>query len=245
MKKIFTVLITILSFGTFGQVTDSIELFRGFLLDDGIIIHELELEIMNRGTVKVKCQGYIDYDTTHILRLHLDSTFNLPSYSSDYEVVYTLEYTSLSKYYHKVTIDGSVAYDYCNGGAHSSSSIFRNYFNIDSVQKATLNPCHGSVNNTESIRIKVWIRFKTSGVSVDEYNSMNTEIYPNPATNDINFTDQELNGSTCQIFDMSGAKVLETTIAKGRVDISSLKESMYFLKITDDGKIYQSRLYKK
>jgi hypothetical protein len=57
-------------------------------------------------------------------------------------------------------------------------------------------------------------------------------IYPNPATNNIQFSGVDINGRLITIYDLSGVQKLNVIGKQQTLDISSLQPGMYFITIT-------------
>lgn len=73
----------------------------------------------------------------------------------------------------------------------------------------------------------------------------NLEVFPNPATNFINFTDDnELQGSQVIITDMAGRLVLNTEYKK-KMTVNSIEPGTYLIQIiTKNNEIHQCKFVK-
>ena len=71
-------------------------------------------------------------------------------------------------------------------------------------------------------------------LSVSEINNNSISIYPNPASN-ILFIDGLKHNSTASIFDINGKILINKQIINNQIDISSLPNGFYIIKITEEG----------
>lgn len=84
--------------------------------------------------------------------------------------------------------------------------------------------------------------------SVNDFSSKNEiRIYPNPAKNSLTISFENNNSSTIQIVDITGKIVLTKKLIKTieRLDISSLQNGMYFIKIQSNEKDFVQKLIVK
>ena len=85
-------------------------------------------------------------------------------------------------------------------------------------------------------------------VGVDHYVSpkeSNYAVYPNPAVNQCFVTaNTESESSLCQLFDLSGRMVLQTTLTSGvnTLNLTGFTPGYYLLKITDDKTVVTKKL---
>ncbi|MBA5792931.1 T9SS type A sorting domain-containing protein [Flavobacterium sp. xlx-214] len=77
--------------------------------------------------------------------------------------------------------------------------------------------------------------FETNAASVKENNILGLNIFPNPATDIINITSNSNLEKNVQLFDLTGKKVLDTTVVS-EMNVSSLNAGIYVAKITEAGK---------
>ncbi len=70
-------------------------------------------------------------------------------------------------------------------------------------------------------------------------------VYPNPASNQCFITaNTESETSLCQLFDLSGRMVLQTTLTPGvnNMNLQNLTSGCYLMKITDDKVVTTKKL---
>lgn len=77
--------------------------------------------------------------------------------------------------------------------------------------------------------------YETKTSSVKENNILGLNIFPNPATDIINITSNSNLEKNVQLFDLTGKKVLDTTVVS-EMNVSSLNAGIYVAKITEAGK---------
>jgi lysophospholipase L1-like esterase len=80
-------------------------------------------------------------------------------------------------------------------------------------------------------------------VSVNEHTLNTLEVFPNPVRNTIHIEAQGI--SSISIITMSGLIVIQQNTNSGIVDVSSLKQGVYIVKISVDGTDYFSRIVKR
>ena len=73
------------------------------------------------------------------------------------------------------------------------------------------------------------------GLSIDETNKLQVQVYPNPAKNTI-YINGILNKATVEVFSIEGRKVQTYTITGNSVLNTNLSSGMYLFKITSEGK---------
>jgi polyhydroxybutyrate depolymerase len=77
--------------------------------------------------------------------------------------------------------------------------------------------------------------------NVENQAAILSDIYPNPASNFINIG---IDNANVSIFDITGKLVLNNTSSNNQtIDISSLSEGMYIVKLNNDGKISEQKLH--
>jgi len=76
---------------------------------------------------------------------------------------------------------------------------------------------------------------------------VSTRVYPNPATDVLNISVKDLNTFEYEIYDMSGAQVLNgfSSNASVTVNVSDLNRGIYMVKITGRGKSFTGKFVKK
>ncbi len=70
--------------------------------------------------------------------------------------------------------------------------------------------------------------------NVNKLNLETVDIFPNPATNIINIEVENVLELEVTIYDLTGKLILKT-VNQSRINISSLAQGVYLLKITDLG----------
>jgi len=104
------------------------------------------------------------------------------------------------------------------------------------VQTVSNPPINGILNIVEGV---------FTGVD-DQVLSPAFTVFPNPADNVLNISaDQDLGGSIVTVMDVTGKRVLTTTVRQGQVDISTLKSGMYLLQVQGDGGLLQRKFTKR
>ncbi|WP_299059828.1 DM13 domain-containing protein [uncultured Polaribacter sp.] len=88
--------------------------------------------------------------------------------------------------------------------------------------------------------------FKSSScnvLNIDNFAVNNISIYPNPAKNKIHITQLDKVSVEIRIFNLLGKQVLhQPNIKQNSIDISSLNEGIYLVKINIDGKTKSQKL---
>ena len=113
----------------------------------------------------------------------------------------------------------------------------------------TLSIYDGVEGNTGTLETwgLVLIYNSASGIE-DEVESLQFEIYPNPAVDDFRVRSLEFGVSqaTLELFDLNGRKLLEKQIPKGTevftVDVSNLQSGLYFCRIRIENKSVMKKL---
>lgn len=88
---------------------------------------------------------------------------------------------------------------------------------------------------------------KYSAAGVDELN-LTSSIYPNPATNEVNFTLNGVQMSNIKVYGLDGKLILDNEVnaTAGQIDVSSLNNGMYICEITSaNGGVVKSTFVKK
>ena len=86
-----------------------------------------------------------------------------------------------------------------------------------------INTVYGALNPTEAI------------LSVDDVLASKFSVYPNPAKDFLTIDARNINISSVNVFNVLGTKVLERKeLADNQLDVSSLSNGIYFLKISAD-----------
>lgn len=82
--------------------------------------------------------------------------------------------------------------------------------------------------------------------SLNETNSFELSVYPNPATNEITLNGEFTSNAVATIFDQSGRVILSSEVSNGsNLNISSLESGIYIVSIQDNGAISTTNIVKK
>jgi len=85
-----------------------------------------------------------------------------------------------------------------------------------------------------------------STLGIGDVDTFGIALYPNPTTEVINFTRQDLTGTQVQVVDMNGKIVLSETISSNHtITVSSLKTGIYFAQLQVEGKQASYKFIKK
>ena len=85
-----------------------------------------------------------------------------------------------------------------------------------------------------------------SNVNVEDMEKENITVYPNPASNYLNVTLAGDEAATVQLFNLVGQQVYsETAVNSASINVSSLKAGVYMLKVSQNGKVYTSKVVVK
>ncbi len=85
--------------------------------------------------------------------------------------------------------------------------------------------------------------FDASGLSTNENQITDLAIFPNPIEGNFVTIETQLDGlKEIQVFNVSGKKVLDTTIDGNTLDVSSFNSGFYMLKVTINGQSNVSKL---
>ncbi|MDF1673683.1 MAG: T9SS type A sorting domain-containing protein [Vicingaceae bacterium] len=82
----------------------------------------------------------------------------------------------------------------------------------------------------------------SAATSIDEIKGSTTTVYPNPATNVLNISTNEVIKSI-EIYSVNGALV--KTVSTKAIDISELNNGMYFLSVLTESGVTQTRFIKE
>ncbi|WP_291128451.1 T9SS type A sorting domain-containing protein [Flavobacterium sp. UBA7682] len=102
-----------------------------------------------------------------------------------------------------------------------------------------------NANNTPNIiadelRIEVTPNF-TLGTQQNEITGL--KVYPNPVSNGTLFIETAVNGEkTVIVYDILGKQVLNTTTSDNAINVSNLRDGVYVVKITEEGKTTARKL---
>ncbi len=123
-----------------------------------------------------------------------------------------------------------------NDWMYFNKYIFK-YDNNNNSEELISKNWNSNTNQWEnsSKNILFWNQYSTKRKILDQYNFI---LYPNPATNYINFNDPQLNNSAYIIYTNSGKKVKNGFIKNNKININNLKTGIYILEINSSkGKI--------
>ena len=85
-----------------------------------------------------------------------------------------------------------------------------------------------------------------SNVNVEEMEKENITVYPNPASNYLNVTLAGDEAATVQLFNLVGQQVYsETAVNSASINVANLKAGVYMLKVSQNGKVYTSKVVVK
>ncbi len=80
-------------------------------------------------------------------------------------------------------------------------------------------------------------------LSVDEFNSNNFKIYPNPTSlGYVNITSNVSGAMSVAVYDVLGKQVLNQTVSNSRLNVASLKSGIYVMKISQDNATITKKL---
>lgn len=85
-----------------------------------------------------------------------------------------------------------------------------------------------------------------SNVNVEDMEKENITVYPNPASSNLTVTLAGNEAATVQLFNLVGQQVYsETAVNSASINVSSLKAGVYMLKVSQNGKVYTSKVVVK
>lgn len=111
----------------------------------------------------------------------------------------------------------------------------------------TLHTVPASWGSAVTCAIAMYPVIQYSAAGVDELN-LTSSIYPNPATNEVNFTLNGVQMSNIKVFGLDGKLVLDNEVnaTAGQINVSSLNNGMYICEITSaNGGVVKSTFVKK
>lgn len=111
-------------------------------------------------------------------------------------------------------------------GAYDAGSVYTANLRTDISFLATCNDC--------------------ANVSVEEMEKENITVYPNPASSNLTVTLAGDEAATVQLFNLVGQQVYsETAVNSASINVSSFKAGVYMLKVSQNGKVYTSKVVVK
>ncbi|MCW1964612.1 T9SS type A sorting domain-containing protein [Chryseobacterium viscerum] len=138
----------------------------------------------------------------------------------------------LNQFIKKFNPDGSVDYGFGNNGivdVDLNNKEFMRSAIMTSDQKILIFGNHQTPS--KGIITKVLNNGNILAAKDETIKSENLIIYPNPVKNILNINTRQLKDYSAEIIDVSGRKVLKTTIKESKIDVSNLKQGVYYLKI--------------
>ncbi|MEO9532691.1 MAG: T9SS type A sorting domain-containing protein [Crocinitomicaceae bacterium] len=96
--------------------------------------------------------------------------------------------------------------------------------------------------NTGTVGSSVTFGTDVCGLTVDQENISNWNIFPNPATDFVMSTQTNI---TFEIFDLSGKRVISDKSIDGKIDITDLTEGVYLIKMTSQEGIVNTKKFMK
>ncbi|GHC42966.1 T9SS type A sorting domain-containing protein [Ulvibacter litoralis] len=128
----------------------------------------------------------------------------------------------------------------CNYQSHTNfESLFFGYVSATSNQYITLyydaNTSIGTLNL--EFAPGFYAAYGTEALSVSDQNAVEFTVFPNPASEQLVITSENLQIETITIYEVSGKIVTQFKTVEGSVDVSSLSEGVYFIEInSEEGK---------
>lgn len=121
-------------------------------------------------------------------------------------------------------------------------------YNANIYKKISYDVCTFTpVNNvTKSARVKITdtaIHVINSAGNLDNLNSENVNLYPNPASDEILV--KGLSGFNAEVFDLSGRKLNGISNSGASINISGLNPGIYVVHIKSNGITYIKRIVKQ
>ncbi|MDB2385245.1 T9SS type A sorting domain-containing protein [Polaribacter sp.] len=116
------------------------------------------------------------------------------------------------------------------------------------IQQFTIKNGSSATNDkwaVDNITVLVTVDVSSATLGVDNINNQQEQfkVFPNPVRNKISFN---INSVETKIFDIKGKLVKSTTERKDSIDISSLKNGIYIIKVkTLEGSIFYKKVLKK
>ncbi|MEI8203251.1 MAG: T9SS type A sorting domain-containing protein [Bacteroidota bacterium] len=138
-------------------------------------------------------------------------------------------------------------FDYTNGDPQSDVSFYKMFGATHTVLFQPTN------DMTEPVELWLFLRrhtYATAGIAEQKNTSNDTHIFPNPATNQLNFTCQSADiseNSYISVYNLQGQLVFQQKVYQPstQMDMSSLAKGIYFLKFKNESKSEVSRIVKE
>ena len=145
-------------------------------------------------------------------------------------------------------IDGTPINPWLNVSPSSGVILSSNFYEEDSVNVAVTVNTYGMTNgenhsaklhcfstDNDNLEVVVPVYLSITGVSVNEHNEIEVAIYPNPATNFVNITSDQI--LRVEIYNLMGQKLFDNTYNDSRVVIptTSFSAGTYVVNVTTTG----------
>ena len=138
-------------------------------------------------------------------------------------------------------VGGGFLYFTANTAGFTNFSVALHYDSAAAPDSISIAIASGNLFNSKPINdpdtYVIVDQLSLSGTYVTAVTSAQTTgaiaVYPNPATDAINFTNLPASAAKLQISDVTGRQVVQTALT-GAVDVSGLKQGVYIYTITDN-----------
>ncbi|WP_177762704.1 T9SS type A sorting domain-containing protein [Flavobacterium sp. I3-2] len=144
----------------------------------------------------------------------------------------------------EIIITGNANYTpdagYFLSGSTTPTSITAvgNTYTISGIAATESFTFQNTINATSGNQIRIagiTITYTEETASIKDNNIEGLKVYPNPASELVYITSNEIGTKNVAIYDMLGKKVLETSTEE-TVNVSTLTSGVYIMKISQDGK---------
>ncbi len=231
------------------------------LTSDGVVVgygtqgymdyatYDFNLDTWKTGTLQLGSSGSISLSSGTInytgsssgIRGYNSNTQNWGSYSTTPTCTFLpVVFSSSSWVYMRCMSIGVGTFTYSCGDGHqiSRKQGWKKYNNSNSYN-ATLNVSNGINNSSCNTTINI-----TTGI--EEYNSLNFQIFPNPATDRVFIDCADSKELKMQVYNTVGEYVLQSDLTNGKniIDISALTPGIYGIRLTGTEGTYQQKLIK-
>jgi len=134
-------------------------------------------------------------------------------------------------------------------GDTNKTAFYTDYFPYDNAGVSYIKYRFYNLNDTSEF-VETTVRYAAGTTSIEEQNNVITSVYPNPATDLINFnfaTGNNITNGTITITDLSG-KIVKTAIipenpAIQSVDVSQLTQGVYIYSIYANNKVIATKKF--
>lgn len=179
---------------------------------------------------------------------HSDNNYSDWFTAANYSNWYS--HSTMYPYHHMIMayIDGTPINPWLNVSPSSSVILSSNFYEEDSVNVAVTVNTYGMTNGEnhsaklhcfstdyDNLEVVVPVYLSITGVSVNEHNEIEVAIYPNPATNFVNITSDQI--LRVEIYNLMGQKLFDNTYNDSRVVIptTSFSAGTYVVNVTTTG----------